>query len=95
MDTIHAFLVRIEMPLVYLFLLRFPILCALFLVGFRWVALQLAGSGARIQDEKTLEQAVGPPLSWHLTEQQKSNIRKEWAIQSNGGESRAVATFLS
>jgi hypothetical protein len=40
-DSLHALLVRVEIPVVYAFLLRFPILCMLFLVGFRWIALRL------------------------------------------------------
>jgi hypothetical protein len=39
-DLLHAFLARYEVPIVYVFLLRFPILCMLFLVGFRWIALR-------------------------------------------------------
>ena len=40
MDQLHWLLVSIKVPVVYVFLLRFPILCMLFLVGFRWIALR-------------------------------------------------------
>ena len=36
----QSFLVWIKIPFVYLFLLRFPILCLLLLGGFRWIALR-------------------------------------------------------
>jgi hypothetical protein len=41
MEHIHWLLVGIKIPVVYVFLLRFPILCMLLLVGFRWIALRL------------------------------------------------------
>jgi hypothetical protein len=49
---------------------------------------------APIQDPTKLEQAVAPPLSWHLTERQKDNIDSEWTIQSAGSQAQAVAAFL-
>jgi hypothetical protein len=55
---------------------------------------QLAGQ-APIQDPTKLEQAVDPPLSWHLTEKQKENIESEWVIQASGSQAKAVAAFLS
>jgi hypothetical protein len=51
-------------------------------------------SQAPIQDPTKLEQAVSPPLSWHLTERQKDNIDSEWSIQSTGSQAQAVAAFL-
>jgi len=47
-----------------------------------------------IQDPTKLEQAVDPPLSWHLTERQKDNIESEWTIQSTRSQAQAVAAFL-
>jgi hypothetical protein len=47
-----------------------------------------------IQDPTKLEQAVDPPLSWHLTERQKDNIESEWTIQSTRTQAQAVTTFL-
>ena len=41
LDQLHWLLFSIKVPVVYVFLLRFPILCMLFLVGFRWIALKL------------------------------------------------------
>src|SRR6201993_4617896 len=41
MEHLHWLLVWIKIPVVYVFLLRFPILCMLLLVGFRWIALRL------------------------------------------------------
>jgi hypothetical protein len=52
------------------------------------------GSQAPIQDPTKLEQAVDPPLSWHLTERQKDNIESEWSIQAIGSQAQAVGDFL-
>ena len=49
---------------------------------------------APLEDPTKLEQAVSPPLSWHLTERQKDNIDSEWSIQSRGSQAQAVAAFL-
>jgi hypothetical protein len=41
MPRVLFFLEWIKVPIVYIFLLRFPILCLLFIAAFRWIALRL------------------------------------------------------
>lgn len=55
---------------------------------------QQLSSQPPIQDPTKLEQAVDPPLSWHLTERQKDNIDSEWTVQSTRSQARAVGAFL-
>jgi len=55
---------------------------------------QQLSSQPPIQDPTKLEQAVDPPLSWHLTERQKDNIDSEWTVQSTRSQAQAVGAFL-
>lgn len=55
---------------------------------------QQISSQPPIEDPTKLEQAVDPPLSWHLTERQKDNIESEWTIQSTRSQAQAVGAFL-
>jgi len=55
---------------------------------------QQLSSQPPIQDPTKLEQAVDPPLSWHLTERQKDNIESEWIIQAARSQAEKVAEFL-
>lgn len=52
-----------------------------------------AGLGVAIESVNFTFPETNPPLSWHLTEEQKQAIREEWA-ERMGGQVRKVKEFL-
>ena len=54
-----------------------------------------AANGVEIQSAVFQFPGEDPPLSWHLTENQKKRIAREWETMKDGASWTAVKTFLS
>lgn len=55
----------------------------------------VAANGVEIQSAVFQFPGEDPPLSWHLTENQKKRIAREWETMEDGASWIAVKTFLS
>jgi Glucose-6-phosphate dehydrogenase, NAD binding domain len=54
-----------------------------------------AANGAEVQSAVFQFLGEDPPLSWHLTKNQKEQIAREWDTMKDGAGWTAVKTFLS